>query len=87
MGALLLFITAVLATLVMYLAARKAQLEKQLLQERTENERILSLAEDLKTRLSGLQQRYPGGKALDALGRLCEQYISTRAPKTFSQSS
>ena len=34
MGALLLFITAVLATLVLYFWARKAQLEKQLSEER-----------------------------------------------------
>ena len=34
MGPLALFITAVLATLVLYFWARKAQLEKQLLEER-----------------------------------------------------
>ena len=34
MGALALLITAILATLVLYFWARKAQLEKQLLQER-----------------------------------------------------
>ena len=66
MGALLLFITAVLATLVLYFWARKAQLEKQLLEEREENERILSIAEDLKARLKD--------KSLDTLDRLCEQY-------------
>ena len=66
MGALLLFITAVLATLVLYFWARKAQLEKQLLEEREENERILSIAEDLKARLKD--------KSMDTLDRLCEQY-------------
>ena len=66
MGALLLFITAVLATLVLYFWARKAQLEKQLLEEREENERILSIAEDPKARLKD--------KSLDTLDRLCEQY-------------
>ena len=66
MGAFLLFITAVLATLVLYFWARKAQLEKQLLEEREENERILSIAEDLKARLKD--------KSLDTLDRLCEQY-------------
>ncbi len=66
MGALFLFITAVLSTLVLYFWARKAQLEKQLLEERQENERIMSIAEDLKSRLRD--------KSFDMLDRLCEQY-------------
>ena len=74
MGALLLFITAVLATLVLYFWARKAQLEKQLLEQREENDRILSIAEDLKARLSTVEQRSSDKKALDTLDRLCEQY-------------
>ena len=65
MGALLLFITAVLATLVLYFWARKAQLEKQLAQEREENERLMSVAEDLKK---------ADKNKLDTLERLCEQY-------------
>ena len=73
MGAFLLFITAVLATLVLYFWARKAQLEKQLLQEREENERIMSIAEDLKARLNSVEPRSTS-KSLDALDRLCEQY-------------
>ncbi len=75
MGPLALLVTAVLATLVLYFWARKAQLEKQLLQEREENEKILSTAEDLQARLGALQQR--GGRKgipVDALDRLCEQY-------------
>ena len=51
MGPLALLITAILATLVRYFWARKAQLEKQLLEEREENERIMSIAEDLQARL------------------------------------
>ena len=74
MGALLLFITAVLATLVLYFWARKAQLEKQLLEQKEENERILSIAEDLKARLSTVEKRSSDKKALDTLDRLCEQY-------------
>lgn len=76
MGALLLFITAVLATLVLYLWARKALLEKQLLEEREENERIMSVAEDLKSRLHSLQGGKKGGPdiGMDMLDRLCEQY-------------
>ena len=57
MGPLALFITAVLATLVLYFWARKAQLEKQLLEEREENERMLSTAEDLRSRLRSLERR------------------------------
>ena len=78
MGALALFITAVLATLVLYFWARKAQLEKQLLEEREENERVLSAAEDLRSRLRSLERRQDrpkGGLAgIGTLDRLCEQY-------------
>ena len=78
MGALLLFITAVLATLVLYLWARKALLEKQLLEEREENERIMSVAEDLKARLKSVQgttkKNTPADLELGMLDRLCEQY-------------
>lgn len=72
-GPLLLLITAILATLVLYFWARKAQLEKQLLEEREENERIMSIAEDLQARLGAFQRRSPSHK-LDTLDRLCEQY-------------
>lgn len=77
MGALLLLITAILATLVLYLWARKAQLEKQLLEQKEENDRILSTAEDLKGRLSALRGRQgveADGIGLDVLDRLFEQY-------------
>ena len=78
MGPLALLITAILATLVLYFWARKAQLEKQLLEEREENERILSTAEDLRSRLRSLEQRRDrsklGASGLDTLDRLCEQY-------------
>ena len=74
-GNLALLITAILATLVLYFWARKAQLEKQLLQEREENERIMSIAEDLQARLGSLTSK-EGKKAgpIDMLDRLCEQY-------------
>ena len=77
MGSLALFITAVLATLVLYLWARKALLEKQLLEEREENERMMSIAEDLQARLRSLQgQRKTAvpGIGPEMLDRLCEQY-------------
>ncbi len=72
-GPLLLLITAILATLVLYFWARKAQLEKQLLEEREEHERMMNIAEDLKARLSAVQKRSAGHK-FDTLDRLCEQY-------------
>ena len=78
MGPLALFITAVLATLVLDFWARKAQLEKQLLEEREENERMLSTAEDLRSRLRALERRQGKSKGslagLGTLDRLCEQY-------------
>lgn len=77
MGALFLLVTAILATLVLYLWARKAQLQKQLLEQQEENDRILSTAEDLRGRLSALQGRRKEGAegiGLDVLDRLFEQY-------------
>jgi hypothetical protein len=78
MGPLALLITAILATLVLYFWARKAQLEKQLMEEREENERILSVAEDLRSRLRSLERRPDKSKAAlsgyNTLDRLCEQY-------------
>ena len=76
MGALALLVTAILATLVLYFWARKAQLQKQLLEEREENERMMSVAEDLERRLSHLKQQKKNTPALgvDVLDRLCQQY-------------
>lgn len=76
MGPLALLVTAILATLVLYFWARKAQLEKQLLQEREENERMMSVAEDLERRLGHLKQQKKNTPSLgvDVLDRLCEQY-------------
>ena len=75
--ALLFFVVAVLATLLLYLWARKVQTEKQLLLEREENDRVMSIAEDLQNRLSLLQGTRKTGRSdigLDMLDRLCEQY-------------
>ena len=76
MGALALLVTAILATLVLYFWAKKAQVEKQLLEEREENERMMLVAEDLERRLSHLKQQKKNTPALDVdvLDRLCEQY-------------
>ena len=69
-----LLVAAILATLVLYFRARKIQAEKQLLQEKAENERMLSVAEDLEMRLGVLQQKGERKLPVDALDRLCEQY-------------
>jgi len=75
--ALLFFIVALLATLLLYFWARKVQIEKQLLLEREENDRVMSIAEDLQNRMSALQGMRKGERTsigLDMLDRLCEQY-------------
>lgn len=73
MGAMLLFVVAVLSTLILYLIARKSQAEKRLADEEAENDRLMSIAEDLRTKVSaaGKKQKGRSGNALD---RLCEQY-------------
>ena len=48
---LALLAAAILATLVLYFWARKAQTEKQLLEQKEENDRLLSAAEELRSRL------------------------------------
>ena len=72
---LALLLVAILSTLVLYFWARKFQTQRLLLQEKAENERILSAAEDLQSRLSALQGRQKGQDiGLDMLDRLFEQY-------------
>ena len=72
---LALLLVAILSTLVLYFWARKSQTQRLLLQEKAENERILSAAEDLQSRLSALQGRQKGQDiGLDMLDRLFEQY-------------
>lgn len=75
--ALLFFLVAVLATFLLYFWARKVQMEKQLILEREENDRVMSIAEDLQNRLHLLQGMRKSGRSdigLDMLDRLCEQY-------------
>ncbi|MBO7397403.1 MAG: hypothetical protein J6Y31_06520 [Bacteroidales bacterium] len=71
-GSLLLLLSGVLASLVMYFVARKAQIQKQLLEQKESNERLMSAAEDLRLRLKTQASRKGG--SLDTLDRLCEQY-------------
>lgn len=72
---LALLAAAILATLVLYFWARKVQAEKLLLEQKEENERLLSAAEELRSRLGGIvkNEKKSGGQ-WDTLDRLCEQY-------------
>ena len=74
LGMLALLVAAVLATLVLYFWARKIQTERLLAEKEAENERYLSAAEDLKSRLSALKADRPRLGGIDTLDRLCEQY-------------
>ncbi len=65
----ILLLVAVFATLILYLRARKIQAEKQLMAEREEAERTMSIAEDLQARLNQMSLKNYG-----VLDRLCEQY-------------
>jgi hypothetical protein len=70
-----MLVAAILATLVLYFWARKAQTEKQLLLQKEENERLLSAAEELRSRMGAIvKNEKKQGSTFDALDRLCEQY-------------
>ena len=74
LGMFALLVAAVLATLVLYFRARKIQTERLLAEKQAENERYMSAAEDLQSRLSALRADRPKLGGLDTLDRLCEQY-------------
>lgn len=63
------FLLAIIVSLVWYFISKKMLAEKQLEQEKAENERLMSIAEDLQGRLRG-----KGGRDMAILERLCEQY-------------
>lgn len=70
-----MLVAAILATLVLYFWARKAQTEKQLLIQKEENDRLLSAAEELRSRMGAIvKNEKKQGSTFDALDRLCEQY-------------
>jgi hypothetical protein len=70
-----MLIAAILATLVLYFWARKAQTEKQLLIQKEENDRLLSTAEELRSRMGNIVKlEKKQGSTFDTLDRLCEQY-------------
>ena len=68
---LIFFLLAVIATLFWYLRARKLLADKQLAEEKAETERLLSVAEELQSRLASRDGHRP---ERDMLERLCEQY-------------
>lgn len=72
-----MFISGVLATLVLYFWARKQIAEKQLLLQKEENERLLEAAEELRRRKKSVQPKR------DALERLCEQYYIYEGTENF----
>ena len=69
-----ILLLAILATLVLYFWARKIQTERLLEEKQAENERYMSAAEDLQSKLSSLKADRPKIGGLDTLDRLCEQY-------------
>lgn len=73
-GTLAILIAAILATLVLYFRARKIQTERLLAEKQAENERYMSAAEDLQSKLSALKADRSRSGGLDTLDRLCEQY-------------
>ena len=73
-GMLALLILAVLSTLVLYSWARKIQTERLLEEKQAENERYMSAAEDLQSKLAAMKADRPKIGGLDTLDRLCEQY-------------
>ena len=69
MGALLLLFTAIFATMVWYLKAKRMAADKELAEERAETERYMSIAEELQGKVSRMKS---GGA--EVLERLCAQY-------------
>lgn len=69
-----ILLMAILSTLVLYFWARKIQTERLLAEKQAENERYLSAAEDLQSKLSALKADRPRLGGIDTLDRLCEQY-------------
>ena len=69
-----ILLMAILSTLVLYFWARKIQTQRLLEEKQAENERYMSAADDLQSKLSSLKADRPRIGGLDTLDRLCEQY-------------
>ncbi|MBR6053906.1 MAG: hypothetical protein IKP46_01050 [Bacteroidales bacterium] len=69
-GALLLLFTAIFATMVWYLKAKRIASEKELAEEKAETERYMSIAEELQGKVARMKSK--GGA--EVLERLCAQY-------------
>ncbi len=70
LGALLLLFTAIFATMIWYLKARRIASEKELAEEKAETERYMTIAEELQGKVSRMKTK--GGA--EVLERLCAQY-------------
>lgn len=70
LGALLLLFTAIFATMVWYLKAKRIAADKELAEEKSETERYMSIAEELQGKVS----RMKSGGGAEVLERLCAQY-------------
>ena len=68
-GALLLLFTAIFATMVWYLKAKRIAADKEIAEEKAETERYMSIAEELQGKVARMKS---GGA--DVLERLCAQY-------------
>ncbi|MBR6002985.1 MAG: hypothetical protein IK045_09025 [Bacteroidales bacterium] len=71
MGALLLLFTAIFATMVWYLKAKRMAADKELAEEKAETERYMSIAEELQGKVSRMKASGGGAEVLE---RLCAQY-------------
>ncbi|MBR1872479.1 MAG: hypothetical protein IJ795_04655 [Bacteroidales bacterium] len=65
------FLLAIIVSVVWYFITRKVLQEKQLQEERAENERLMNIAEDLQGKLTSSRDRNRDNALLE---RLCEQY-------------
>jgi len=67
-----LFVVVLFIIVVNYMRLRKLQADKLLEEEKAESERLMTLAEDLQSKLQSRPSS--SGSGIDVLERLCEQY-------------
>ena len=76
--ALVLLLSAITATVLWFLKARKIQTDKIISEEKAETEKYMTIAEEMESRVNNMQSRLkePGKLAENyaVLERLCEQY-------------
>ena len=76
--ALILLLSAIIATVLWFLKARKIQADKIISEEKAETEKYMTIAEEMESRVNDMQSQLkdPGKMAENyaVLERLCEQY-------------